>query len=372
MFKRLKSLVYQINPSLQHVQNRELILSYWLPNIDRKALARKLLVHHKLDNLTDHLCYGMMKHLGSQYSNIAFARFDPDKGDPKRKNILHMAIQKQQPAYVFAYGNPVDLDDVQVIKAQGSRLAVNNIRIHSFYCGDTYTQSEAIEIKRGYDCYFVSHAPHVARLRQEGINAFHIPMGYDPNWFHPLPNEELLYDVLFVGSIKHHLNENRADLLAHLANYFHVTVISHDKVVDNVDYVCPVTNPYELNRIFNQARIVIGSDRLNTLEILNSIPGQYIFYDDEFYIRQRVYPITGAGACYGVERHPEIMRQYDDGSEILLWDSYEELTEKIDYYLKNDDERREVAHRGYLRASSNYTISHVVGQMLEIMGLSVL
>ena len=99
------------------------------------------------------------------------------------------------------------------------------------------------------------------------------------------------------------------------------------------------------------------------------IPKQTIFYEDEFFIRARTYLTIGSGACYMVERHPEIARQFDDRREIVLWDDYDELCAQIDYYLKHDDERRAIGRAGQQAARECCAIDISMRNMLKTMAL---
>jgi spore maturation protein CgeB len=128
-------------------------------------------------------------------------------------------------------------------------------------------------------------------------------------------------------------------------------------------------NPYRLNRVLNQAKIALGSDRIGDVQSVNNHPEQYIFYEDEFYLRQRAYVMIGAGCCYMVERHPEIARQFEDRKELILWDDYDELTDQLAYYLTHDEERRAVGQAGHRRALSQCTAAHMMQFVFETMGL---
>jgi hypothetical protein len=355
-------------------QRRELrlaSLAFWR---SRSPLAGRLLVVYKHKDLSDHLLYAMLAHLRRTHTGVPFLGF-PRHEKPRANPALGAeklvrGVNRAQPGTLFAYDSPLSVEEMAFLQAEGIPVASNTVGLDSFFCGGAATQAEAFAILRAYRWYFVNHAPHVPRLRVEGVNAIALPMAYEPRWFHPLSGEELRYDVLFVGDIDTPLNSSRRALLERISRHFRVTMLSYRPPgIDGVEHIGVAINPRRLNRILNRARLVLGSDRLGDLGGLNQLPEQTIFYEDEFYIRQRVYLALGAGACYLVERHPEIARQFVDGREIVLWDDEDELCDRIAYYLAREDERRAVGLAGHSRVRAGYTTEHLMSRMLRQMEL---
>ena len=127
-----------------------------------------------------------------------------------------------------------------------------------------------------------------------------------------LPKE---YDVVFVGS----RTPRRVQMLAELAGRgikVHAPEIWGDE---------------ELNRVFNQARIVLNihlSDLLNT--------------------ETRLAEVLGAGSFLLSEElsSPDLFR---DGEHLIVWRAgdVDDLTAKISYYLDHEEEREAIAAAGY-------------------------
>jgi len=355
-------------------QRRELHLtqlSFWQ---GRSPLAGRLLVAYKHKGLTDHLLYAMLIYLRRAYAGVpflGFAQHEKPRNNPALgAEKLMRGVKRAQPQTLFAYDSPLSIKEMEFLRAEGIPVASNTIGLDSFFCGGAATQAEAFEILRAYRWYFVNHAPHVPRLRAEGVNAIALPMAYEPRWFYPLKGEEPRYDVLFVGDIDTPLNSNRRALLERVSRHFRVTMLSYRPPgIDGVEHIGVAISPHQLNRTLNCARLVLGSDRLGDINALNQFPEQTIFYEDEFYVRQRVYLVLGAGACYLVERHPEIARQFEDGREIVLWNDEDELCDRIAYYLAHDDERRAVGLAGHRRVRAEYTVEHLISRMLREMDM---
>ena len=56
---------------------------------------------------------------------------------------------------------------------------------------------------------------------------------------------------------------------------------------------------------------------------------------------------------------------FDIGVDLEAYGSMEELVEKCDYYLKHEDERKQIALNGYQRVCNEHTYIHRIRKMLE-------
>tara|TARA_Y100001935_G_C17261562_1_gene486721 strand:- start:372 stop:1409 length:1038 start_codon:yes stop_codon:yes gene_type:complete len=65
----------------------------------------------------------------------------------------------------------------------------------------------------------------------------------------------------------------------------------------------------------------------------------------------RSFHIPGSGGFMLHERSNEILSFYDEDKEISCFSSSDELVSKIEFYLKHDDKREEIAKHGYLRCT---------------------
>jgi hypothetical protein len=345
-------------------------LSFWLP---RSPLKAKFQIVYKRKSPTDHFLPAILSFLKHAYTGVNYLGFsrrerprdNPALAAPK----FYRGVQDTKPDVIFAYDSPLSIEEIQFLKRTDIPLASSTAGLSSFSVGGSQSKDETFEILRGYAWYFIGHRPHVAPLRDLGINAIHLPWSYEPRWFHPLETEKT-YDLLFVGDLDTTLNVSRRKLITHLSSQFRTAVLSfRPPEIEQVQHLGVETNPHRLNRLLNQSKLVLGSDRASNIETLNQNPGLIMPYDDEFFIRARTYLTLGAGACYLVERHPEIQRQFEDGREIILWDDYEELGERITYLLAHDDECREIGLAGHRRALEEYSISVAMEKLLGEMGL---
>jgi hypothetical protein len=357
---------------VRHFHGRAELLAA-LPRVPpREMLGQRVLFVYKDTDPTDHQAFSLVRHL-RRLGDVAFVSFtaaERPRHDPSRASgRLFRALERSRAEVVLAYNNILSIEEVDAIKQRGIRLGAVTNGVASFTWGAPphVTQGDVIAALRRHDWYLVPHAPHVPRLQAEGINALELPHWFEPRWFRPLALSPR-YDVLFVGDVASPLNRARAEMIDSLAADFDVAAMSFGAVPGTrVRRVAPTTNPNALNRVINQARLVVGSDRLSGVDALNTYPGQYLFYADEFFIRQRTYLMLGAGACYLVERHPDLEHKFEPDRDLVAWTDTDDLRARVRELLGNEQARQRIGRRGAARAAAEHTTARRVETLRRLI-----
>ena len=355
---------------LRSYQERQLLLASLAVGKRTPFADHRVLFVYK-DYWSDHSLYSLILALKRRYSDVVLLKLSSEDRprDPAgiRSDRLYAAIEKSRPTLVFAYNTILTLREMQRLREMGLKVATFTNGVASFSSGCAWSQEEAIAAMRLYNWYLVPHAPHIKRLREEGVNAIEFPFWYDPQWFRPL-NRPKLYEVLFVGDFTTPLNTNRLSLLKSLAGKYKVAVASHRRPeVDGIQFLGHSDSPIVLNRWLNEAWLVIGSDRLDDIGSLNRADGQYILYTDTHFIRQRVCLVAGSGACYVTDRHPELERFYTAGQEMVMFNSAEELPGVGAPWGPHTARCREIGLRAADRAKADHSTEVRVSDLLRII-----
>ena len=79
----------------------------------------------------------------------------------------------------------------------------------------------------------------------------------------------------------------------------------------------------------------------------------------------RMYELASNGVMQVCDNKLWMSRVFEDGKEIVCYESIDEAIEKIEYYLKNENERIEIAKAAYLRSKNEYTYLHVMKKTLD-------
>jgi spore maturation protein CgeB len=78
-------------------------------------------------------------------------------------------------------------------------------------------------------------------------------------------------------------------------------------------------------------------------------------FDYGKYSSDRIFRIMASGAFCLAFKHGEIEEDFEIGKHLDVWSTYDELLEKIDYYLKNHKERTKIAREGCREVLKNHT-----------------
>jgi len=87
-------------------------------------------------------------------------------------------------------------------------------------------------------------------------------------------------------------------------------------------------------------------------------------------LRLRDFEVPMSGGFYLVEYMEELEDFFDIGKEIVCYSGPEELAAKIDYYLKNEDEREAIALAGLQRCRRDHTWKRRFENVFREVGLS--
>lgn len=83
-------------------------------------------------------------------------------------------------------------------------------------------------------------------------------------------------------------------------------------------------------------------------------------------ISDRIFNATGCGAFFLQYESPELERLFEVGKHIATYDgTFEDLVDKINFYLTNDDLRKQIAKAGQKHCLEHHTIDVRMKQMWE-------
>lgn len=198
-------------------------------------------------------------------------------------------------------------------------------------------------------------------FKQNGVNHFYIKPGvYKPECYMAEPNGvPYTMDVLFVGggdvigspNIYGHPEWNyRNELITWLYRTY------GDKF-KKFGHPQETVRNAELNQLYANSKVVVGDSVC-------------IGFNHEHYWSDRVYETLGRG---GFLIHPYIKgleEELTDGETIVFYEygNFDQLKEKIDYYLKHDEERETIRKAGHEFVKNHATYNGRLQQMLQIIG----
>lgn len=195
-------------------------------------------------------------------------------------------------------------------------------------------------------------------FQRKNLNAFFCPFG-DTIKARQLSAEPVI-DVLFVGSAdlrRIFLLENIVEKVTIYGNRWQrqwplMSEKLQQKVIDE-----PIWGK-QLQLTLSVSKIVLNITR---------IP----FYGAETGINHRIFEAMSMGCFVLTDHCDEIAELFEIGQEIETFKGMEELKQKVEYYLQHDEERQQIADRGYQRFHKDYTWQQRSAELLTKMGLLI-
>lgn len=192
-------------------------------------------------------------------------------------------------------------------------------------------------------------------FKDHGINHYWLRAGvFDEGcrMFNPNNDQTLQGDIVFVGGGKEYAHKEwpyRRQLIEFLEN-------TYPNQYHKYGHPQRLVREDDLNQLYANAKIVIG-DSLN------------VGFNHANYWSDRVYETIGRG---GFIIHPYIdglQNDFIDNKEIVFYNygNFEQLKEKIDYYLSHDEEREIIRRNGFERVKRDHTYLNRMKEMLDII-----
>lgn len=147
-------------------------------------------------------------------------------------------------------------------------------------------------------------------------------------------------------------NIERICVLNLLAERFPVTLYTTSKTAEqrlnNVKIMPPICSEQDLHYAFKNSKINLNIS-------LKGIEGG---------TPQRVLDILGAGGFVLTNYSPETAELFKEDEEIVMFRTPEELMEKVEYYIKHNKEREQIARNGHAKVMRCYTYEKKIKELL--------
>lgn len=301
--------------------------------------------------------------------------------------------------------------------------------IHVNWCVDDPFFEEIMLVKK-YRPYllrfdFVSDLGYVEEMKSRGYRAFFLPLAADPSLFHPDPEHPYQWEneIVFVGNSYFKLTDeflkfcpSLVDIVSRFANsmvenyfdnveydilsclekelkkYAIVDDISYEKVL----YIAKHTVGYFLRKrlilkiaeLFPVLKIYgdigwladIPKERYGVAQYYNNLCDVYrkskIVLDVNrlMVIRngftQRAFDVPASGSFLITSSKPilyEFFNTSGDEQELAVFKNFNDLTEKIHFFLKNEEKRLAIAERAKEKVLEKHTYDHRVREIFKVI-----
>jgi len=241
-------------------------------------------------------------------------------------------------------------DELDAFRAQG-RLVVGQIA----------SRPPDLELLRGFDLITTSFPHFVPRFREVGIDAEYLRIAFDERVLErlraagvdPAPGAERPHAVAFVGGLDPTVHREGVALLERLVERVPLELWGYG--------VPPSLQAHHHGEAFGlEMYEVLARSRISLNRHIDVAEGHAN--------NMRLFETTGIGALLLTESAPNLADLFAPGEEVVAYESEDDLVEKIEHYLRNDDERVAIAAAGQRRTLEQHTYRRLMaelGPMLE-------
>jgi spore maturation protein CgeB len=258
--------------------------------------------------------------------------------DLLQTNLLN-EFNKFKPDVVFMHLQSGDVLNISTIQYMASSSIVVN------WTGDVRypLPHHYLEIGKCINCTLFTNMNDVDTCIANGVNADYLQVGYDSTNFTPYGETRKTYQqILFLGSNyitqPFPLSQYRYDMVVKLRikyeKYFGLYGNGWNSMQNG-----NINNYYEEGKAYRSCKIAINLSH----------------FAYKRYSSDRLYRILGSGAFCLTHYYPEIEKDFINGKDLVIWEDLQDLENKINYYLSNEEERKIIAKNGYEKAVNNYT-----------------
>lgn len=126
----------------------------------------------------------------------------------------------------------------------------------------------------------------------------------------------------------------------------------------------------------NKAAVIQGVHNGGRVDYYNEMP--YVFKNSKINLNitlrsiktgipLRAFDIMGCGGFLLTNYQEELLQYFEPEADLVFYDDYDDLLEKIDYYLTHEDERIQIAENGCRKVHERHSMELRVREMIDML-----
>jgi spore maturation protein CgeB len=272
-----------------------------------------------------------------------------------RKRIISDCADADPDLVFIIKGYELDRETIRQVQERTDSVVANWNPDNPFQVRSQTDHAEThLESLPAYDIVLTWGKFLMDQLREHGAQRVeHLPFGYDPSLHRPMdPSSEYSCDVIFLG----HWSKKREQILSHVAN---------------LDANINLWGNYWRSRCWNRSlrRCLRGDARLGN-EYARAMSSAKIVINvladhNLPACNMRTFEIPATGS-FMLTTYSESQQQiFEPGREVDMYSSGDELKERIEYYLDDDEKRKKIADLGHNRVQDQ-SYRHRMKRVLDV------
>ncbi|MGE5680449.1 MAG: glycosyltransferase [Bacillota bacterium] len=208
-----------------------------------------------------------------------------------------------------------------------------NIPKACYFIDSHISLARHLDLARHFDFVFIAQIEYIEEFKKAGIeNVYWLPLGCDPE-IHSSGSDKKLFDVGFVGSLGDP-NERRYKLLKRIESRYQ---LAYKRCFWD-----------EMSEHFSQSKIVFNNAIRNDLNM-------------------RLFEVmsTGSFLLTDLALNSGQSEMFYDGQDLSIYND-NDILDKIEYYLRNENLREKIAQRGQQIVHNAHTYTHRLEELLKV------
>ena len=210
---------------------------------------------------------------------------------------------------------------------------------------------------RNYDLLLTSFPHYVEYFQNKGINAIYYPLAFDERMLNLFPPKKRTKPITFVGGFSPKTYQWSTPLFEDVAKQIDIDVWGYG--IQSLPSNSLLRQHYH-GEAWGLDVYKILSESLITLNRHGEVSKQYAN-------NMRLYEATGMGACLVTEWKENLHTLFEPEKEVVTYRSANELIEKVNYLLENEDECAKIAKAGQKRTLKEHKYHNRIKELLDIL-----
>lgn len=206
-----------------------------------------------------------------------------------------------------------------------------------------------IDIGKVIDISLFTNMNDVETMRRAGCKADYLQIGYDEQIYNAVGKKRECPSIVYLGNNYRcfPLSSERVEMVKLLKNKYGKNFGLYGNGWNGLEDGNFNNDEIAEAEILRSAKIVINHSNFNYTR----------------YTSDRMFRAMGCNTFVLSHRYTDVEKEFKNNIHLRLYNNIGEIPKWIDYYLKEDDERKSIAYNGYLLCRNNYTWAHRIKEL---------
>ena len=203
------------------------------------------------------------------------------------------------------------------------------------------------------DCTLFCNVTDVWEARRLGIKSEYLQYGIDPEIYFHAESQSNIPKIVFLGNNytnQFPLSIQRKQMVDFLKKEYGTRFGVYGTNWGTHETGNLMGNQFGEANIYRACKIAIN----------------FSHFDYERYSSDRMFRIMASGALCMTHRYAGMHLDFDSGENVVAWDTFEHLKFQIDYYLDNEEQRKQIAKAGCELVHRTHTFDAMVFNLIKL------